>query len=146
MDFRPEPTLAEFRQELRTFLRNKVPADLRRARARHALAPEAVMQWQRVLNAHGWGAPYWQGTRRHGLGRGAASGLRRGMRRRGRAVTGLVCTEAGWARDQPLRHASAEGRARRRRSCAASACGARASRAGLRLRPRLAAHASRARR
>jgi len=60
MDFRPDPTLAEFRQEVRHFLRHQVPADLPH-RAHGMRSPrEIVMQWQRVLNAHGWGAPYWQ--------------------------------------------------------------------------------------
>ena len=59
MDFRPDPNLAEFRQQVRDFLREHMPADMPR-RAHGMRSPrDTLMQWQRVLNTHGWGAPYW---------------------------------------------------------------------------------------
>ncbi len=60
MDFRPDPTLVEFRQEVRHFLNKQIPADLPRRAHGMRSQRETVMQWQRILNAHGWGAPYWQ--------------------------------------------------------------------------------------
>ena len=64
MNFAPDPNLDAFRQEVRNFLRQHQPADL--ARRKDGLrSPRAdVVLWQRILNAQGWGAPYWD--REHG--------------------------------------------------------------------------------
>ncbi|QQX82809.1 acyl-CoA dehydrogenase [Cupriavidus necator] len=59
MDFLPDPTLAEFRQQVRTFLRERLPTDLPRRTHGMRSPGETVMQWQRVLHDNGWGAPYW---------------------------------------------------------------------------------------
>lgn len=60
MNFRPDPTLADFRQEVRTFLRNNLPEDLPRRGHGMRSPRQATARWQRVLHGHGWGAPYWQ--------------------------------------------------------------------------------------
>ncbi|RJF98538.1 acyl-CoA dehydrogenase family protein [Noviherbaspirillum saxi] len=59
MDFHPDPSLASFRQEVRQFLQTQVPADLKGQPRSTRSTREQVMRWQKVLNAHGWGAPYW---------------------------------------------------------------------------------------
>ncbi|PJI47290.1 MAG: acyl-CoA dehydrogenase [Pseudomonas sp.] len=60
MDFQPDAGLDIFRQEVRDFLRDNLPADLAgkpSCSIRSAL-PDLV-RWQRILDARGWGAPYW---------------------------------------------------------------------------------------
>jgi acyl-CoA dehydrogenase len=63
MDFTPDTGLAEFRSEVREFLRVNVPDDLAHGEHSHQdsvrLHRENVSRWQRILNSHGWGAPYW---------------------------------------------------------------------------------------
>ena len=51
---------AGFRAELRSFFRDKVPADLR-ARLRSGLrpTPREWTEWQAVMHRQGWGAPTW---------------------------------------------------------------------------------------
>lgn len=59
MNFLPDPTLEDFRQEVRSFLRKSLPADLaHRARGMMSAPPE-IARWQRVLYDQGWGAPSW---------------------------------------------------------------------------------------
>ncbi|MCY1295346.1 putative acyl-CoA dehydrogenase FadE17 [compost metagenome] len=59
MNFAPDPNLAVFRQQVRDFLRQHQPADLP-PRKDGLRSPRAdVVRWQRILNAQGWGAPYW---------------------------------------------------------------------------------------
>ncbi|NUU39332.1 acyl-CoA dehydrogenase [Pseudomonas sp. C2B4] len=59
MDFRPDASLEAFREEVRQFLRDQVPADLK-GQQRCARSPrEQIMRWQKLLNQRGWGAPYW---------------------------------------------------------------------------------------
>lgn len=59
MDFRPDAGLEAFREEVRAFLRQNLPDDLK-GRVHGARSPkEDVARWQRILNAHGWGAPSW---------------------------------------------------------------------------------------
>jgi alkylation response protein AidB-like acyl-CoA dehydrogenase len=59
MDFQPDPGLESFRREVRQFLQQHLPAELTGG-ARVTRSPRAdVVRWQRILNAHGWGAPYW---------------------------------------------------------------------------------------
>ncbi|WP_160109816.1 acyl-CoA dehydrogenase family protein [Pseudomonas izuensis] len=59
MDFQPDASLEAFREEVRRFLRDQVPADLK-GQQRCARSPrEQIMRWQKLLNERGWGAPYW---------------------------------------------------------------------------------------
>ncbi|WP_321928737.1 acyl-CoA dehydrogenase family protein [Paraburkholderia guartelaensis] len=64
MDFRSDPGLSAFREEVRDFLRKHLPPDLPR-RTDGVRSPRAQLaQWQRILNQYGWGAPYW--AKEHG--------------------------------------------------------------------------------
>jgi acyl-CoA dehydrogenase len=59
MDFRPDAGLAAFREEVRQFMREHLPAHLV-TWARSSRSPRGqVMRWQEILDARGWGAPYW---------------------------------------------------------------------------------------
>jgi acyl-CoA dehydrogenase len=64
MDFRPDPGLDAFRQEVRQFLTENLPSDLRVAPTFSRSKPEVVSRWQKILRTRGWGAPYW--PREHG--------------------------------------------------------------------------------
>jgi len=59
MDFHADPGLEAFRQEVRQFLRDKVPADLKGLPRCTRSPREEILRWQKLLQAHGWGAPYW---------------------------------------------------------------------------------------
>ncbi|ODV44503.1 acyl-CoA dehydrogenase [Cupriavidus sp. UYMMa02A] len=60
MDFQPDLSLEAFRQDVRAFLRNKLPAELAgRLRIGTRSPREELAPWQRILNENGWGAPYW---------------------------------------------------------------------------------------
>lgn len=60
MDFTPDRGLEGFRQEVRQFLREHLPADLAGKPIGSVRSVRAdVARWQRILNAKGWGAPYW---------------------------------------------------------------------------------------
>jgi alkylation response protein AidB-like acyl-CoA dehydrogenase len=49
-----------FREEVRAFLREALPGDLRRKMiARQHLEKADVVRWQRILNARGWATPSW---------------------------------------------------------------------------------------
>lgn len=49
-----------FRQEVRNFLANALPEDLRRKMIeRRHLGKEEIVRWQRILNARGWAVPSW---------------------------------------------------------------------------------------
>jgi alkylation response protein AidB-like acyl-CoA dehydrogenase len=57
-----QPGLADFRAEVRAFLVEKLPDDLRRAASRATsvfIDPAVTLPWQRILNARGWAAPDW---------------------------------------------------------------------------------------
>jgi len=57
--------LDAFRQEVRSFLREAVPPDIRAASRAHCLVTrEQAVRWQRILHARGWAAPGW--PREHG--------------------------------------------------------------------------------
>jgi len=60
MDFQPDTGLEAFRQEVRDFLRQHLPADLAgKPRASISSERDDLVRWQRILNEKGWGAPYW---------------------------------------------------------------------------------------
>ncbi|AQV98296.1 acyl-CoA dehydrogenase [Cupriavidus necator] len=59
MDFQPDVKLSAFREEVRAFLHGHLPDRLVSRQESVRAAPADLMQWQRILNAHGWGAPYW---------------------------------------------------------------------------------------
>ncbi|MBL0163766.1 MAG: acyl-CoA dehydrogenase family protein [Xanthomonadales bacterium] len=59
LDFNQEEQA--FREEVRAFLRDKLPADMRQ-RAHlgdHSKIKEDITNWQKILNKQGWGAPAW---------------------------------------------------------------------------------------
>ncbi|SEA41883.1 acyl-CoA dehydrogenase family protein [Paraburkholderia sartisoli] len=59
MDFQADPGLDVFREEVRRFLREKVSPELK-GLPRCTRSPRAqILRWQKLLNEHGWGAPYW---------------------------------------------------------------------------------------
>ncbi|TFZ02704.1 acyl-CoA dehydrogenase [Ramlibacter henchirensis] len=60
MDLQLEPAHAAFRDEVRAFLRERLPPELR-DRVRRGLRPsrEQTVQWQRTLHERGWAAPHW---------------------------------------------------------------------------------------
>ncbi|MFM0161146.1 acyl-CoA dehydrogenase [Paraburkholderia sediminicola] len=60
MDFQPDQGLDAFRDEVRTFLRENLPADLAGKPVGSVRSMRAdLVRWQRILNQKGWGAPYW---------------------------------------------------------------------------------------
>ena len=50
-----------FRDDVRTFLRDRLPGDVRERirRGDDSRINEDILGWQRILHAHGWGAPTW---------------------------------------------------------------------------------------
>jgi acyl-CoA dehydrogenase len=84
MDFQPDARLHAFREEVRKFLREQLPARLVSHQESVRAAPADLMQWQCILNAHGWGAPYWA-TEHGGTGWSVAQ----------RMVFDEECTAAG---------------------------------------------------
>ncbi|AQV94036.1 acyl-CoA dehydrogenase [Cupriavidus necator] len=59
MDFLPDENADAFRREVRAFLRDQLPAELSARMDGIRSSRSDLVQWQRILNAHGWGAPYW---------------------------------------------------------------------------------------
>jgi len=58
LDFTPEETA--FRDEVRAFLKEALPGDLRRKMIdREHLGKEDIVRWQRILNARGWAVTHW---------------------------------------------------------------------------------------
>jgi alkylation response protein AidB-like acyl-CoA dehydrogenase len=54
------PAEEAFRDEVRAFLRDQLPADLsEKVLGLKRLAREDFLRWQRILHAKGWGAPSW---------------------------------------------------------------------------------------
>jgi pimeloyl-CoA dehydrogenase len=60
MDLQLDAAQAAFRDDVRAFIRERLPAALRE-RVRKGLRPsrEDVVQWQRTLHERGWAAPHW---------------------------------------------------------------------------------------
>lgn len=60
MHLKDTPEQAQFRQEVRDFLRDKLPEDIRQKTIRNEpLSKEQVLQWQNILYKQGWGANSW---------------------------------------------------------------------------------------
>ena len=61
MDLAFTPEDLAFRDEVRAFLAAALPADIRDRvrRGDESRVREDILQWQRILHAHGWGAPMW---------------------------------------------------------------------------------------
>ncbi|QUN32774.1 acyl-CoA dehydrogenase (plasmid) [Cupriavidus sp. KK10] len=60
MDFQRDLGLEAFREEVRAFLRDNLPEDLAGRIRIGTRSPRAELtRWQRILDAKGWGAPYW---------------------------------------------------------------------------------------
>ena len=50
----------EFREEVRSFVAERLPAEIRdRLRAGHPPRKQDTVTWQRFLNERGWAAPHW---------------------------------------------------------------------------------------
>ncbi len=60
MDLRLSSAEEAFRAEVRAFVAERLPEDIRaRLRAGHPPRKEDTVQWQRILNERGWAAPHW---------------------------------------------------------------------------------------
>ncbi|BDB27511.1 acyl-CoA dehydrogenase [Cupriavidus sp. TA19] len=60
MDFERDLGLEAFREQVRAFLRENLPAELGgRIRIGTRSPASELKHWQRILNEKGWGAPYW---------------------------------------------------------------------------------------
>ena len=58
LDFTPEELA--FRDEVRAFLQDALPDDLRRKMInREHLGKDDTVRWQRILNARGWAVTHW---------------------------------------------------------------------------------------
>jgi len=64
LDFRHDSNLHDFREQVRSFLRERLPADLAGRKSGSRSQRPDLMRWQRILDDHGWGAPYW--SKEHG--------------------------------------------------------------------------------
>lgn len=60
MNLQLSPSHAAFRNEVRTFVQARLPAEIRdRLRRGHAPRQQDTITWQRILNERGWAAPHW---------------------------------------------------------------------------------------
>ncbi|MEP7349403.1 MAG: acyl-CoA dehydrogenase family protein [Sphingorhabdus sp.] len=60
MEFAADPEEDAFREEIRAFLKDHLPADLEARGRRHYTATrEEMLRWQSILHAHGYGQPHW---------------------------------------------------------------------------------------
>src|SRR6202012_4687133 len=60
MDLRFTPEETTFREEVRAFIRDNLPTDIRdRMRLGHGPRKEDTVRWQRILNAKGWAGLSW---------------------------------------------------------------------------------------
>lgn len=65
MDLRLSPAQTAFRDEVRAFVRARLPEDIRqRMRVGYPPTKPDIIRWQRILHERGWAAPHW--PRRHG--------------------------------------------------------------------------------
>ncbi|MEJ7930576.1 acyl-CoA dehydrogenase family protein [Ramlibacter sp. AN1015] len=65
MDLELTPAQRAFRAEVRAFIAERLPQEIReRLRAGHPPRKQDTVQWQRILNERGWAAPHW--PRRYG--------------------------------------------------------------------------------
>ena len=60
MDLATPPDQAAFRHEVRQFIQERLPAEIReRLRLGHPPRKQDTVTWQRILNEKGWAAPHW---------------------------------------------------------------------------------------
>ncbi|MBV1698859.1 MAG: pimeloyl-CoA dehydrogenase large subunit [Hyphomicrobiales bacterium] len=60
MDLRFTPEETAFRDEVRLFMKEKLPATIRTKLIEgHRLGKDDLVTWQRILNARGWAVPHW---------------------------------------------------------------------------------------
>ena len=59
MDFKPDPYLKTFRDEVRQFLSEKLDPALTSSFQDFRSDRESLVGWQKILHANGWGGPYW---------------------------------------------------------------------------------------
>jgi len=60
MDLRFTPEELAFRDEVRTFMRTALPADIRSKLVEgRRVTKDDLVTWQRILNAKGWAVPHW---------------------------------------------------------------------------------------
>jgi pimeloyl-CoA dehydrogenase len=60
IDLQLSPAQAAFRDEVRGFVRERLPDEIReRLKRGHAPRPQDIVTWQRILNERGWAAPHW---------------------------------------------------------------------------------------
>jgi alkylation response protein AidB-like acyl-CoA dehydrogenase len=60
MDLNFTPEESAFRQQVRSFMQEKLPADIRRKVLGGLIVErDDYVRWQRILHAQGWGAPSW---------------------------------------------------------------------------------------
>ena len=60
MDLQLTAEQQAFRAEVRAFIQERLPQDIRdRLRAGHPPRKEDTVRWQRILNERGWAAPHW---------------------------------------------------------------------------------------
>lgn len=60
MDLQLTAQQQAFRAEVRAFIQERLPQDIRdRLRAGHPPRKEDTVRWQRILNERGWAAPHW---------------------------------------------------------------------------------------
>jgi alkylation response protein AidB-like acyl-CoA dehydrogenase len=58
LEFNPEEVA--FREEVRSFIADNLPADIHKKMLEHrSLTKEDVVTWQRILNSRGWATPSW---------------------------------------------------------------------------------------
>ena len=60
MDFTFTPQQQAFRDEVRAFVKQRLPEDMRqRLRLGHPPSKQDTVTWQRILHERGWAAPHW---------------------------------------------------------------------------------------
>lgn len=62
MDLRPDPELERFRKEIRQFINDVLPADIRkrqRSKVLNNATVEDQQRWMQILNEHGRSVPHW---------------------------------------------------------------------------------------